>query len=127
MSRSGNGVCSGSLRMPETLRKPLQIAPKTVWMVLGSTLAVVAGVFLFWELRTVISWILLAMLLALALDPIVRRLEARGLRRGWAVLIVFVVLIALIAVAIATVVPMLVDQGRELYEQMPALLRRVER
>lgn len=103
------------------------VRSRDVWVVLANVLALAVGVALLWHLRTIVSWILVSILFALALRPAVLLLCRRArMRRGLAVAIVAGSVLALIAVAAATIVPLVVDQGRQLVESGPDLLRRLE-
>ncbi|HEX6313725.1 MAG TPA: AI-2E family transporter, partial [Gemmatimonadaceae bacterium] len=95
------------------------VTARDVWIVLINTLALVVGVYLVWKLRLFVSWLLVALVLALALEPAVEWLGQHGFRRGWAVLLVFTGLIALLTLLLVTVIPMLIDQGRALVSNAP--------
>jgi predicted PurR-regulated permease PerM len=88
-------------------------------------LALVAALYVLWKLRLLVSWVLVALFMALALQPAVWWLTRHHFRRGLAVLVVFVVLFAIVGVMLSTVVPMLIDQGRELVTRSPDLIERV--
>ncbi|MGL4172744.1 MAG: AI-2E family transporter [Actinomycetota bacterium] len=84
------------------------------------------GVFAAWALVTavqrlssVLTLLLIAMFLALGLDPIVRVLQRRGLGRGWAVFAVLVGVIGLFVGVIALVVPPVVTESADLAEEAP--------
>jgi predicted PurR-regulated permease PerM len=93
--------------------------PRTVLGVLALVLLTAAALWLVYAARNAIIWILIAVFLAVALDPAVRFFERHGLRRGLAAGIVFV--LALLAVGIAGLVfiPPLVREIRELVEATP--------
>ena len=55
--------------------------PRTVLQVAGVLLGVATALWVVWISRRVITWVLVALFLALALDPAVRFLQARGVRR----------------------------------------------
>ena len=96
--------------------------PRTVLVVLGillATLALLTLVYLAWH---IITWILIAVFLALALDPAVEFFERRGLRRGYAAGIVFVLAIGLIAGLGFLLVPPLVDQVRSFVDDVPDVI-----
>jgi predicted PurR-regulated permease PerM len=70
----------------------------------------------------VLTLLAIALLLALALDPLVRLLEKWGLRRGWSVATVGLLLLGLTGLLIFTLVPMLVDQLDSLVRALPGLV-----
>jgi putative heme transporter len=103
----------------------LEVRSRTVWKVGLNVLALLAAVHVLTHVSAVVSWILIALILALALDPVVSWLERRKLPRWLAVLGVFLVVLGLFAALGITFVPLLVDQGRALVEHAPATLDRL--
>jgi predicted PurR-regulated permease PerM len=71
------------------------------------------------RLSSVLTLVVIALFLALALDPLVRGLQARGLRRGSAVGVVFLGVIGLLVGFGFAVVPPLVREATELSTQLP--------
>ena len=98
------------------------VSPRTIWTILLNALALGAVLLLVWRLRTVISWGLIALLIALATQPAVQRMRRYGLPRGLAVLVVFLVVGAALAVLLITLVPMLIQQGQALITRAPDLV-----
>jgi predicted PurR-regulated permease PerM len=74
------------------------------------------------QLSSVITLLVVALFLALGLEPVVGALERRGLRRGLAVTVVFVAVIAVFAGFVSAVVPAVVTQGSELTKAAPDLI-----
>jgi len=98
------------------------IRPRTILQVLGivlATFAIIAFVYLAWH---IITWILIAAFLALALNPAVGRLERRGMKRGYAAAIVFVVALAAIVGLGFLLLPPLVRQVTEFIQAVPGLV-----
>jgi predicted PurR-regulated permease PerM len=93
-----------------------------VWTVGLNALALGGLLWLVSELWTVLTWVLVALFLALAAWPVVRRLERWGLRRGLGVTAVFLTALGLVAVLVMTLVPMLVEQGRALFVAAPGYI-----
>lgn len=71
------------------------------------------------SLSGMLTLVVTAAFLAIGLDPLVRFLQRRGLRRGPAVAIVFVGVILVFAGIVAAIVPTVVTQGTELTQQLP--------
>jgi predicted PurR-regulated permease PerM len=84
-------------------------------------LVVLAG-WLLWRLAPVITPFAVAAGIAYLTDPLVDRLERVGVGRTLAVVLVFLLLTALLAVSLLVLVPILLRQARELIEQVPAWL-----
>ena len=96
--------------------------PRTVLVVLAVTLFVafvLALVYLAWK---VITWILVAVFLAAALNPAVEFLQRRGLGRGLASGIVFLVALLALSGLGFLVLPPLVEQVRKFVEAVPDLV-----
>jgi predicted PurR-regulated permease PerM len=95
------------------------VYPRTVFAVLGITaLVIVVGLlaYLAWQ---VLSWILIAILLAAALNPAVEALERRGLTRLIAASVVFVAALLVLTLIGALVVPPLVSQVSDFIDAVP--------
>jgi len=77
------------------------------------------------QLSSVFTLIIVAMFLAMALDPVVQWLMRRGLPRGLAVTVVFLLVIGVFVGILSAVVPPLVTQGSSLANQLPDLLNQL--
>jgi predicted PurR-regulated permease PerM len=108
--------------MAEGAERVVLVRPRTVLVVLGITLVVLALLSLFYLAWHVITWILIALFLALALNPAVEFFERRGLRRGLAAAVVFVLAVLVLAGLGFLLVPPLVDQIRKFVEAVPDLI-----
>ena len=94
-------------------RLRIEIAPRTIFLLLG----VVAGVWLLGQLATVLSVVIVALVLVGTFDPVVAWLERRGLRRGRALVLVFVVAALALAGVVLLMVPPLIAQLLHLIER----------
>ena len=103
-----------------------QVTPRTVWTVALNVLALVATLWLLAMTWTVLSWVLVALFLALAAHPLVRWLEKQGARRGVAVLAVALLGLGLLVALVMTLVPMLVEQGRALAQAVPDYIAQLQ-
>jgi predicted PurR-regulated permease PerM len=107
---------------PPASERVVYVRPRTILQVLGivlATLAVIAFVYLAWH---IVTWILVAVFLALALNPAVEIFERRGLRRGYASAIVFFIALAAIVGLGFLVVPPLVRQVTDFIQAVPDLV-----
>jgi predicted PurR-regulated permease PerM len=77
------------------------------------------------SVRNLLVLVLVAMFLAVSLDPAVRWLVARGLPRGLAVALILVVLVAILAAFLVSVIPHLVGQFTTLVHTLPSYLTRL--
>jgi predicted PurR-regulated permease PerM len=74
------------------------------------------------QLSSVLTLLIVALFLALGLEPVVASLERQGMARGAAVAVVFVGVIALFIGFVSAVAPTLVTQGTELTKAAPDLV-----
>lgn len=99
---------------------------RRVWAVLGNVLAAAGVLFVIWETRTVIGWILVALLIALGAASPVRWLARHGVPRGLAIAVVMTSGLAFVAFTFAMLVPMLVEQVRQLVLRAPDIVDRFQ-
>ena len=92
---------------------------------LGAATTVV-GLYALYSVRAILVRILIALFIAVSLDPAVRLLARRGLRRGVAVALILLVVLALVAGFLLSVIPPLVTQFRNLVDDLPGYLTRLQ-
>ena len=98
----------------------VRFRPRAVLTVLGIILAAVLLIEIVQVARGVLTWIFIAVFLALALNPFVEWLMAHGVRRrGLAVAGAYLTTLLAIAALGATIVPILVDQVNDFIEAVP--------
>jgi predicted PurR-regulated permease PerM len=94
--------------------------PRTVLVVLGVILAAALVLRVLWVTRDVLIWVAIAVFLAMALNPAVDWLQARGIRRrGLAVGIVFLGAVLGIVAIGALFVPTLVREVNDFAQAVP--------
>ena len=91
-----------------------QVTPRTVLVVALTVLVLALALFLGYELRQILRWVLIALFLAVALNPLVNWLHRHHVGRGLAIGIVYLGLALLIAAVGAVVFLPLVAQVRDL-------------
>ena len=84
------------------------------------------GLYALYTVRAILIRILIALFIAVSLDPAVRWLTRRGMRRGVAVTLIFLLAFALAAAFLISVIPPLVTQGRNLADDLPDYLGRLQ-
>ena len=104
-----------TLHAPLPNRLRIEIAPSTIFLIL----AVVAGIWLLGQLATVLSVLIIALVLVGTFDPLVAWLERRGLRRGRALVLVFVIATLALVAFVLAMVPPLMSQVLHLIESAP--------
>jgi predicted PurR-regulated permease PerM len=103
--------------VPERL---VRFRARTILAILGIVLAVAMVLQVIWLARQVITWILVALFLALALNPAVNWLQERGIqRRGLAAATAYLATFAAIAGIGALFVPTVVDEANSFARELP--------
>ncbi|MBA3540480.1 MAG: AI-2E family transporter [Deltaproteobacteria bacterium] len=100
---------------PIVVTRRIEIAPKTIFLVLGA----IAGVWLLGQVTTVLTVVIVALIMVGTFDPLVGWLEHRGFRRGRALVLVFVVAALLFTAVVLLMVPPLLSQLLDLIERLP--------
>jgi len=88
--------------------------------------ATLIGLYAVYTVRAILVRVLIALFIAVSLDPAVRLLARRGVRRGVAVTLIFLLAFALAAGFLISVIPPLVDQFRNLVDDLPGYLARLQ-
>jgi predicted PurR-regulated permease PerM len=78
-----------------------------------------------WTVRNILLLVLIALVLAVGLDPAVRRLQRFKIARGWAVLIIFLATIGFIVLFGMLVIPPLVREVGQLATDIPGYVTRL--
>jgi predicted PurR-regulated permease PerM len=102
--------------------RSVRFRPRAVLLVLGVILGAAIVLEVLWVTRAVLIWVLIAIFLAMALNPAVDWLTRHRVRRGLAVAIVFFGAILVIAGIAATFVPTLVREVNSLADAIPGYL-----
>ena len=106
---------------PERL---VRLRLRTVLMIIAAVVGVAVLLEVVWIARHVLTWIFIALFLALALNPAVEWFQRRGVRRrGLAVGLTYLAALLAIAGLGATFIPTLVDQVREFVQALPNYVR----
>jgi predicted PurR-regulated permease PerM len=112
---------------PRQMKYPTRFQQKTLWgaatglamLVLGALLVglvwLVGQIFGF--LQPVLVPLVVAGIIAYLLDPVVRLLEKRGFRRIWAVITVFLAVLAVATLLVAAVIPA-IQGGRQFFQEI---------
>ncbi len=106
-----------------------QVPPNLVlrWAFAGTAgvllmLLVAYGLYM---VRSILVLVLVALFVAISLEPAVHWLTRRGIRRSFAVTIVVLVFVSLFAVFIWSIAPPLVEQGGKLIDDVPGYLQKL--
>jgi predicted PurR-regulated permease PerM len=94
--------------------------PRTILIVLGILIAVGVVLWVLWIAKHVLTWIVISLFLALALNPFVDFLQSHGVkRRGLATGVAYLVALAAIGGIAAAFIPTLVDQVNNFANKVP--------
>jgi predicted PurR-regulated permease PerM len=102
---------------------PLGALAKRTAVVLAVVAAFAAGAWLFLEVRQIVLWLVIAAVLAMALEPAVGWLTRHHLKRGPAAVLVSVAAIAILAGILVVLAVPLVNQARQLIDDLPGYIR----
>jgi predicted PurR-regulated permease PerM len=98
--------------------------PRSILQVAGVLLGLGIALWIVYVSRQTLTWIFVALFLTLALAPAVDALQQRGLkRRGAAILVVFLLGLAILAAIGALLIPPLIDQVSGFAEAAPGYVR----
>jgi predicted PurR-regulated permease PerM len=95
---------------------------KRTAVVLAVVAAFAAGAWLFLEVRQIVLWLVIAAVLAMALEPAVGWLTRHHVKRGPAAVLVSVAAIAILAGVLVVLAVPLVNQGRQLSDNLPGYI-----
>ena len=100
---------------PERRTLRIEISARTIAMLLG----VLAALWIAFQLETVLVVVTVALVVVGTLDPMVAWFERHGLRRGRALVVIFLVIAAIAAGILLLTVPPLVTQLLHIIEDAP--------
>ena len=102
------------------INRIVHFRPRTIFAVLGILILVGVALYVLWVARHVVSWVLISLFFALALNPAVDWLQAHGLpKRGLATGVVFLLALAAVVGIAAAFIPTLVDQVDSFANKVP--------
>jgi predicted PurR-regulated permease PerM len=100
--------------------------PSTIFRVILIVIAVAVTLEVIWIARHVLAWLVIALFLALALNPLVGWLQHRArLGRGTAIALAYAILIVAIAALGATFIPRLIDEVNGFVQALPDYVHQV--
>jgi predicted PurR-regulated permease PerM len=87
-------------------------------LALGAIGAVATG-FILYGLRSILFSVFFAMFATVGLDPLIRWFQRRGMKRGWAIVTVILLIVAVLIAIIGVIVPLIVQQIAFLADAVP--------
>ncbi|HEY8044243.1 MAG TPA: AI-2E family transporter [Streptosporangiaceae bacterium] len=116
---AGNGDGAGAATSPRTMFR------WGVYVSLG-VLAVALVVISVYNTRGILIEVLIALFIAVSLDPAVRRLNRWGVRRGWAVVVILLITTGIVAGFLVSVIPSMVHQFQVLIHDFPGYVKTLQ-
>ncbi len=107
------------------VRRPRSVIAFACWFALGVGVAYL-GFRVVEQLRTVIYLLMFSLLIGVTLDPLIRFLERRGVRRWFAALLTWLAVVALLSAPIVLAVDAASTQLPALIKSGPELIRNAE-
>src|SRR5829696_4022487 len=91
---------------------------RTVAVALLTAAVVLGGLFLLWQIRSVIGWFAIALFLAAVLNPAVKWLERRHrmVKRSLAIVLTYLGVVVALVLIVGVFVPVLIDEIRNLID-----------
>lgn len=82
-------------------------------------LLIILGAWFLFVVRDVIFLLFIALIISSALEPLIRRLQRKGMRRGYSVVLLFFVLILLVTALLWYIIPTVVSQANSFLREFP--------
>jgi len=89
------------------------------------TVLFLLGLFVLWSIRDILILLFICFVSMEALNPTVTKLEKYKIPRPAAIILIYVIVIAVFVVTIAGIVPILIDQTSELIRVLPSAIQNV--
>ncbi len=111
------------MKMPakESSVLSVEITPRSIVLIL----AAVAAVWLAYQLWIVALVLVMALILAGTFNPVIEWMEAHGIKRLYAMIILFIALVVAAALVAFLTLPPLIDQLTHMVQEAPATRRRL--
>jgi predicted PurR-regulated permease PerM len=124
MSRSFRIVGLRYFQHMDTPERLVTFRPRTIVSVSAILVGIAAALWVVWVSRHVISWILVSLFLALAINPAVEALQRRGVRRrGAAAGLIYLMVVLAVAALLAAFLPSLINQVNDFVNAVPGYVR----
>ncbi|MCW1949601.1 MAG: AI-2E family transporter [Candidatus Shapirobacteria bacterium] len=104
------------------INKKFEVSTKTVVF----TVLFLLSLFLLWQVRALIILLFISFVFMEAVNPAIVRLEKFKIPRPLAILIVYIIILAVISFAVAGIVPILVEQTTGLVQTLPSTLSNIK-
>jgi predicted PurR-regulated permease PerM len=96
--------------------------PRTIALVIAAVLATLAVLYIVFQVRDLIAWLVIALFLSFALEPLVNYMVHRGWKRNIATMVVIFSFMAMVIGFVASMLPLIIQQALEIVRQSPSWL-----
>jgi predicted PurR-regulated permease PerM len=104
-----------------TMVSKIEISHKTIIF----TLILLVGVWMVWQIRDILFFLFIAFIIMSGLRPMVEGLENKKVPRILAVVIVYVGIIGILTLIIASLIPAMILQSTHLIQTLPSVVEKV--
>src|SRR5688500_12689588 len=111
------------------------VAPPTVerfrrwgivaWSVIGILILIGVAFWVLTRVEEIFPSLVVALVTVYLLNPLVTRLETFGIRRVFGGCLTYLLLMALVAIAVALLIPVVIDQSQDFARDFPRTVNRV--
>lgn len=88
-------------------------------------LAIAALAYFLYSIQAILVLVFVSLILAAAMDPVVDKWEKRGLRRGWSVIILYILFLTVLGMVVYALIPIMVEQTKNLIQTIGALVNNI--
>ncbi|GAB4177369.1 MAG: AI-2E family transporter [Coleofasciculaceae cyanobacterium] len=89
-------------------------------------LALILALYILWQIRQILLLFFTGVVLATALNQLVRQFQCWGIRRGWSIFLSLNILFAIFIVFFLLIVPPFIQQFQELVNLLPTVLQAIQ-
>jgi predicted PurR-regulated permease PerM len=124
-AREGAGADAEMQAQEPRIDRIVSFRPRSILAVLGVLMAVAAAIGFAILTSSGLTLIGIAIFLALALNPAVEFFQRHGFKRGWAVVSVYILALAVLAVLVLVFIPPMVTQVSNLINAVPGFITKL--
>ena len=89
-------------------------------------LALILALYILWQIRQILLLFFTGVVLATALNQLVRQFQRWGIRRGWSIFLSLNILFAIFLIVFWLIVPPFIQQFQELVNLLPTVLQAIQ-
>lgn len=106
--------------------RPSQVKPWTVWVIAINIMGAAALAWLLYSIRSFLMVLVVALVLTMAVNPVVEWLQRHRFKRGWAIFTVLAFFIVASALLVLSFIPIFTTQGQNLVEALPEMFKKFQ-